>query len=371
MMNRVLPILMLLLLAVLVLLGAAGDLGSRPSADTPAGAVSMFFGHVKDHDLDTAFQMIAPESNLDKQDFLRQIAGSNNSLKTISTLQSAETKTLSEAGDRATVRADLEWSTAVGAIAEQRDLQLTRADGRWKIVWPGATGTLGELRTEPTDYLRWDIIQRRATRDDWGGQSVEPPNMRVVSMNPIEHAGGVIILGELVNEDTVPGFVTVTATLIDRNGNPFVEESSFDKISHTLLPKEVSPFRIDFPGVKLADIKSVRLNPIKLLVPATADPVVGVMDQRLEKDANGSGILRGELVNQSGKPVNIPHVLATFYDDSGRVIWVSDGYVQSALLPNVPVAFSLAVRDDMLKDVQSYRVTVNHYSADRSGSGLL
>jgi hypothetical protein len=190
--------------------------------------------------------------------------------------------------------------------------------------------------------------------------------MRIVSMNAIEHEGSVIILGEVVNEDTVPGFVTVSASLIDKNGNPFVEESSFDKVSHTLLPKEVSPFRIDFPKVKLADIKSVRLNPTTLLVPTAADPVVGVMNQRMEKDSNGHGILRGELVNQSGKPVNIPHVLATFYDNAGRVIWVSDGYVQSALLPEVPVAFSLSVRDDMLKDVQSYRVTVNHYSADRS-----
>jgi hypothetical protein len=321
---------------------------------------------VQAHDLDAAFRMIAPTSNVSKSDFVREIAGSNDSLKTISTLESAEAKTISESADRASVRAALEWSTAVGAMSEQRDLQLTREAGEWKIIWPATATPQSDLRTATTDYLRWDIIQRGASRDDWGAQNVEPPRMRIVSMNAIEHEGSVIILGEVVNEDTVPGFVTVSASLIDKNGNPFVEESSFDKVSHTLLPKEVSPFRIDFPKVKLADIKSVRLNPTTLLVPTAADPVVGVMNQRMEKDSNGHGILRGELVNQSGKPVNIPHVLATFYDNAGRVIWVSDGYVQSALLPEVPVAFSLSVRDDMLKDVQSYRVTVNHYSADRS-----
>ena len=51
----------------------------------------------------------------------------------------------------------------------------------------------------------------------------------------------------------MPGFVSVGATLIGKNGDVLGEETSFDKISHTLLPKEISPFRIDFPNVKLSD----------------------------------------------------------------------------------------------------------------------
>src|SRR5437763_8579200 len=35
------------------------------------------------------------------------------------------------------------------------------------------------------------------------------------------------------------------------------EETSFDKISHVLLPKEVTPFRIDFDGVHLNQVKKV------------------------------------------------------------------------------------------------------------------
>jgi hypothetical protein len=55
-------------------------------------------------------------------------------------------------------------------------------------------------------------------------------------------------------------------------------------------------------------------------------------------------------------------VLATYYDDSGSVIWVSDGYVDDALLPQTPVPFSVEVRDELAKNVHSYRVSVNHYS---------
>jgi hypothetical protein len=185
-------------------------------------------------------------------------------------------------------------------------------------------------------------------------------------MNAIERDGNTIIMGEVVNEDTVPGFVAVNATLVGKDGSTLGEESSFDKTSHTLLPKEVSPFRVDFPKIKLDRVKSVRMEPTALLVPASADPVIGVLHQRIEKDANGHPVLRGELVNQSGQIVNIPHVLATFYDDSGKVIWVSDGYVDKALLPQTPLPFAVGVRDDLASQVHSYRVTVNHYSLDRS-----
>ena len=83
-------------------------------------------------------------------------------------------------------------------------------------------------------------------------------------------------------------------------------------------------------------MKSVRMKPDSMLVPASADPVIGVLHQRIEKDARGRTVLKGELLNESGQIVNIPHVLATFYDASGKVIWVSDGYVDHALLPQTP-----------------------------------
>ena len=35
------------------------------------------------------------------------------------------------------------------------------------------------------------------------------PEFRILSMHAVEHDGAVIIMGEVVNEDTVPAFVTV------------------------------------------------------------------------------------------------------------------------------------------------------------------
>ena len=92
---------------------------------------------------------------------------------------------------------------------------------------------------------------------------------------------------------------------------------------------------------------------------------VGVLHQRIEKDVKGRTVLKGELLNESGQTVNIPHVLATFYDDNNHVIWISDGYSDHALLPQTPQPFAVDLRDDLAAKVHSYRVTVNQYSLNR------
>jgi hypothetical protein len=171
-------------------------------------------------------------------------------------------------------------------------------------------------------------------------------------------------VGEVVNEDTVPAYVNVNATLLKPDGSALDQEGSFDTISHTLLPKQVTPYRIDFPGFRLKQVKSVRMDIKSMLVPASADPVIAVTDQKVGKDPLGKDVLSGDLVNQSGQTVNISQVLAAYYDANGKVIWVSDGYVDQALLPQVPVPFAVDVPDDVAPKVQSYHVLVNHYSTN-------
>ncbi|HWR36470.1 MAG TPA: hypothetical protein VN622_11430 [Clostridia bacterium] len=363
-MKRILPIVLVVIAVVLI---AAATI--RPSnlapATTPERAVQQLLLHARSGDWSGAYAYVAQASNTDQQSFYRDLNGRDGSLRTYSSLQKADTKVLKETGDEALVRATLQWSTAVGAIYDSRDLKVVREGNSWRVMWPVAKTPKVPPQVIPVNYLRWDVITR-GSDDDWGSQNVEAPRVRIVSMNAIERDGNTIILGEIVNEDTVPGFVSVGATLIAKDGNILGQESSFDKISHTLLPKEVSPFRIDFIGVKLGKVKSVRMQPNALLIGASADPVIGVLHQRLDKDERGKSVLKGELVNQSGQVVNIPHVLATFYDNSGKVIWVSDAYVDQALQPQTPTPFAVDLREDVMPNVQNYRVTVNQYSSDRA-----
>ena len=331
------------------------------SAATPTEAVQAVLADVQSRNWDRAYSCLANTADIEEPAFNRDLSGSHGRLRTYSSLESYDVWPLHSTGDHAVVRANMHWSTAIGPIDDVRDLNVQQQGDSWKVVWPLPNFPKVPPQVIPVNYLRWDIINR-GSQDDWGEQNVDSPQVPIVAMNPIERPDRLIILGEIVNEDTVPAYVNVNATLLDQNGNPLSQEGSFDKISHTLLPKQVSPYRIDFPGIKLKQIKSVRMDAKSMLVPASADPVIEVISQHMDTDALNKKVLRGQVVNQSGLIVNIAQALAAFYDGSGKVIWVSDGYIDQALLPNTPVNFAVDLPEDVAAKVQNSHVTVNHYS---------
>jgi NTF2-like N-terminal transpeptidase domain len=335
--------------------------GALATTKTPEGAVQSVLDNVKKRQFHNAYSYIANNNQVDEREFADDMRGTYGSLRTYSNLEDANLRVLRKTDNEALVRANIKWATAVGAFYDTRDLKVVNRNGEWKVVWPEVKQPKVPPQVIPVNYLRWDVIYRGAS-DEWGSQNVEAPHVRLISMKATSHGNATVIVGEVLNEDTVPAFVSVNATLIGKSGSTIGQESSFDKMSHILLPKEVSPFRIDFPNIKLADVKSVRMQPDSSLVPASADPVIGVLHQRMETDARGRRVLTGELTNESGQVVNIPHVLATYYNNNGQVIWVSDGYVDQALMPQTPLPFAVDIPDDVAPQVQSYRVTVNQYS---------
>jgi len=262
--------------------------------------------------------------------------------------------------DDARFRASLNWSSVVGTFQDVRDLEVTRAGDRWQVSWPITKETSVPPQVIPVNYLRWDVIYRGA-QDDWGAQDVESPHVRIVDMHPLERGDAVLVMGELLNEDVVPAFVSVKATLISRDGATIASEDSFDKISHLLLPKQVTPFLISFPGVELSQIGKIRMDPSASLIAASADPVIEIQDQKLNPAPDAS--LTGKLIDQSGQVVNVAHVLGTFYDKNGKLVWVSDQYVNRALLPQTPVPFTISIPPDIAGQVSSVRAVVATYSS--------
>jgi hypothetical protein len=345
----------------------SGGLSQRAmfAATTPEAAVLALMNKIQAHDYQQAYASLDPSSDTDLASFTSDVAGSNGSLRTYSSLQTADVSPLHEDRDQAVVRLRMTWSSAVGSLDDVRDVKVRRDGSVWRVVWPKPSTPATPPQVVSVNYLRWEVIGRN-TSQTWGAQDVDSPKVRITSMNAISRPGRVVVVGEIENEDTVPAYLSVNATLLKADGSPIDEESSFDLISHILLPKQISPYRIDFPGIRLDAVKSVRMDARALLVPASADPVIAVTDQQVSKDALNRDVLKGELVNQSGRPVNIAQVLAAYYDDTGKVIWVADGYVDQALMPQAPIPFAVDIPDDIAARLKTYRVVVNHYSRSSS-----
>lgn len=339
----------------------AGGVSLMQTSSTPEAAVRNLANEIGRRAWGEAYLSLENKGEFSEQEFERDLTGSYPSLRTYAALDGFQVLPQHATADQAQVELRLRWSTVVGDFEDRRNLQVLRSGGRWQPVWP----LVKEPRVPPqvitVNYLRWDVIYR-GPGDDWGAQDVETPHVRIVDMHPIQRAAGVVVLGELLNEDVVPAYVTVRATLQAKDGSAIASEGSFDKISHLLLPKQVTPFLIEFPGTSLSRVASIRMDPVSQLISASADPVIEIQNQKLNPAPDAS--FTGQLVDQSGGVVNIAHVLATFYDKSGQLVWVADRYMDRALLPQTPVAFTVPIPEDLARKISSERAIVATYSQD-------
>jgi hypothetical protein len=377
-MKYALPVVLVAVTAALMVLGlygtgqAGGTVGvtkgsalHTAKADTPDQGLANLLADVERRNWDRAFADVSPSSGITEQAFIQDWMGSNGSLRSFSSLEGFDARPLHGTNDEAQMRVRLHFSTPVGPLEDVRDFHLIREGDVWKAVWPKVQVPSVPAEVIPVTFLRWDLVTGGAD-EEWGARNIDAPHVRIISMNAVDTATGAVVMGEVTNEDTVPAFVTVNATLVDAAGNAIDEESSFDKIAHVLLPKQVTPYRIDFPDLHLRNVKNVRMDEKATLVPASADPVIGVMNQRIETDVQGKSVLHGDLLNQGGQTVNIPHVIASFYDNNGKVVWVSDGYVDRALLPQSSQSFAVEIPKNLSTAVHSFHVVVNQYSLGKS-----
>ena len=329
------------------------------AAGTPEAAVRTLGEQIRAHAFERAYESLANKGEFSEQQFHRDLTSGWPDLRTYATLSDFQVQPLHATDTDADVRFKMQWSTVVGPSTSTRDLHLVKNGSKWQVQWPIQKEPVVPPQVIPVNYLRWDVISR-SSAEDWGAQDVEAPHVRIVDMHPVQRAEGLVLLGELLNEDVVPAYVSVTATLLSKDQKTIDTEGSFDAISHQLLPKQVTPFLIRFPNVTLSQVGSVRMTPFSTLISASADPVIEIQNEKLIPAPDAA--LTGELTNQSGQIANVAHVLGTFYDKSGQVVWVGDQYVDHALLPQTPVAFRIHIPQDLAHKVSSERTVVATYS---------
>jgi len=340
--------------------GSRTNLLRPPSS--PQAAVEILAAEIGRRAWERAYSSLVNKSEFTELEFVRDLTGTYPSLRMYATLDSFDVRPLHSSSEEAQVQLKMRWSSVVGVFLDTRNLRVLRTGNCWEVMWPIVKEPRVPPQVIPVTYLRWDVIHR-GPEDDWGSQDVEAPHVRIVDMHPVDRSGGVVIMGELLNEDVVPAYVTVKATLLAKNGSAIATEDTFDKIAHILLPKQVTPFLIAFQNVELSQVDNIHMEPTASLVAASADPVIGIEDQHLNPVPGAS--LSGKLVNHSGQVVNVAHVLGTFYDKNGQLVWVADQYVDRALLPQTPVPFVMSLPADIARSVNAQRAIATTFGSGR------
>jgi len=350
---------------------------------------SIIFAYYDDLDFrrfSDAYARLDPDTRPDYDQFLLELSVKNGLLASYGKLDAVRTRITESEPERLVMEADTVWVTAVEEYkSTQRHVMVLR-DGRWYIV-PDAS----DITIPPDQFFRRGEVvyhsqgRRRVTTETTAFADVlDRPELQILSAklvrrwtdacgfqeeNDAESPSDCYrysVVGELINTDVDPADLTVTAMLFDEEGNKLTQYNAQQVVMHKLLPKEVTPFRVDFEGVAgavLDDLdtasdfhpdaySSLMLDDAvaafevyskAVVTSRDLDRSVAVQDIKIITDEEGQGWLSGKALNFGPSEATIPHIFITYYSEEGHVAWVDHHYLEEGIRPQRSLPFILPI----------------------------
>ncbi len=357
-----------LLTLCLALGGFAVDRHFRRQTQAPAAVVEQYYDDLDFRRFRAAFARLDPHTRPSYDQYLVELSVAGGIVASYGKLDSITQKLLTEEPERVSLIATTDWVTAVSAYRTNQWLVLWKREEGWFIEPPSF-----DLALAPDQFFRrgevgWASAGRRrvSTETTAVGDILDRPELRILSARAVRQGGNYHVVGELINIDSDPADLTVTAFLDDANGKELTHYNAQEVMMHKLFPKEVTPFRIDFEGVAGASLQPddalTNFKPGAFTPPVLERPVANfevyakavvtrhdlardltAQDVKVERSSNGSWHVSGRLLNMGTREALIPHVLLTYYDSAQQVVWVDHAYVRDSVRPQHSKEFDVVV----------------------------
>lgn len=333
---------------------------------TPTAVVEAYYDDLDFRRFGDAHARLDPMTRPSYEQYRLDLSVKGGLVASYGKLDSVRVQVLRAEPKRVEVRADTVWVTALAEFPSSQRHMLVERDGRWYIT-PETT----DVTVPPDAFLRRAAVEwhaqgrRRVTEKTTDfGDVLDRPELQVLSARLVEVNGRHSVVGELINTDADPADVTVTAVLYNEEGEVLTSYNAQTVMMHKILPKEVTPFRVDFEGVAGAvvndtqtagDFKADAYSPVALADPVVAFDVyakavvtardlyrdVTAQDLHVEIDSDGVPHLTGQILNSGTLEATVPHLLITYYDAENRVAWVDHAYLENSVRPQRARSFSV------------------------------
>ncbi len=387
-----------ILLGGILLAPAGGFLLYWHAPLPPEAVVVAYFDDLDFRRFDEAYAALDPLTRPGYEQFILNLTAAGGLLASYAKLDAVHTARVESAPGRVTVRADLRWVTSLALYDSTTTLTLIRRDNTWFISPPAV-----EAARPPDPFMRQGVVawhaqgRRRNMEAETDLADIQDrPELEILSARLVERNGRLSVVGELINTDVDPADITVSAYLFDSTGNPITWYNAQQVIMHKILPKETTPFRIDFEGIAGAALEPVaEFDPTAftavnferppaafevyakaVVTPHDLHRIVAVREIAACPPASASGdrcpagdgwTLTGTLTNNGTIEAIIPQLLLTYYDAEGAVTWVDAVYLEQSIRPQRHLPFQVTIPP--VRDVRPLISRGSTY-ANRAGLGL-
>lgn len=379
-----------LVLTLIIIAVTSGVLTYQDQARTPEAVILAYYDDLDFRNYKAAYARLDPTVRPSFDQYLLNLSANSGLIASYAKLENLTAEITHSEETYIEMRVHTDWITSLARYQTTQAHTLVLVDNRWTVT-PDAV----LVEPVPDTFFRrgtvaWKAqasIARPATVTDFSTQS-DQPTLEILSSRLVEVNGRHSVVGEVINRATEPADVTVTGLLYDGDEEVLTRYNAQYAILHKLLPKETTPFRVDFEAVAGAVLTttveeddghdSAEFDPTAFTPVDFESPVqsfeayakgivtgrdlhrdVGVQNLRVAWDETNTPLLLGEAINSGTFEATVPHVLITYYNAEGGVMWVDNFYLESAIKSQATVPFALPITPasqvkSIIEDGQTY-----------------
>jgi hypothetical protein len=274
-----------------------------------------------------------------------EISVTDGIIESYGKIDEISTAIVNETDSRAIVDVVLSYITPLEVYEKNNRHMVSKTNGKWYLE-PQPL----EYTTPSNQFVISNITnfrnqgRKRVTIEETHHTDIiDRPVLNVLQANLIQKDNSHYIVGLLQNVDAYPADISLLGKLYGNDGNISAQSAEQLLVTHKLLPKEITPFKIEFDSLSYANHYRENICDFSLEI------VGAVTTQDLYKDTaiqnlaiEGSNV-SGQIFNQGNEVVTVIQALIPQFDADLKIVNVSSQLVEESVFPrrSQPFSFNL------------------------------
>ena len=337
--------LILIWILFVVAIFAYGIIKNKLSNDvqsSPKNLSLAYFDALDFKKFEDAYELLDPETRPIFDQFMLELSVEDGILASFAKLDSLSFD-IEQIENRAKVKVGANWVTSLNEYTSWHELRMIKRGRKWfllkdefeKNIPANQFFSLADL-----DYKNQG--RRKANINQTDKEDIlDRPEIHVVQASLVKDTNGIYVVGSLQNIDNVPSFVSLECIIYDENGKELARAKAGQNVVHDLIPKELSPFRIDIGK----GIEDKAVNVVLFLKTLVSDKEMYKFMGIKNMNASNDETIKGQLLNYGTNEINVPQLIQAQYDDQKNIYWVASTYLEKGIRPQRKKPFALSIKN--------------------------
>lgn len=320
---------------------------NKNNHSNPKNLAVAYFDAIDFKRFQDAYTLLDPNSRSSFDQFMLELSVEDGILASFAKLDHLKFDIISNEHE-AVVQVIANWVTSLNEYQSHHKFDMIKSKRKWYIVKEEFEKNIPPNQFFSLPKLDFKNQGRRKTKIEKTPKEdiLDRPEAQIIQANLIKSKDGYHVVGSVQNIDNVPSFVSMEAIMYDKNGNQIDRAKAGEKIIHDLLPKETTPFRIDFKnGPYYYKPHEVVLFAKTLVSDKELYKFQGIANLKSQEDK-----LTGHIINYGTNEINIPQILYAQYDENQTLFWVGKEYLEKGIRPQRKKSFSLSLADKQIAE---------------------